>query len=356
MPTRAAILLDHAEDGHATLTGALTQAHAVTEVRSSAAHPDRRAWWLAAFRPDIVVAAANGPDALLAAAYRILFPRTRLLLRLGGPARPEGPMRRALRHFVLRQADAVLAEDAAASGDWARSGRHLVPLSGPSGLEAFLACPLPRAPGSVHRVVYAGPLTPRSGATDILSCIAAWAAQHGDHPIEIWWAGEGDLAGILDAQPLPPCMTQRFLGPLDRATLADCFGQCGILVLPLDREAGDDPAPVAEALAAGLVVVGSAQDPEVRRFVVDGVNGWVFDPHRLDRLGRAIGLALGAVSDKLAAMRAAGRERVTRLAAQSDADRLHAALSLVLPATTVQRPGLVTLQRQAAGTGMPGPQ
>ena len=370
MPTRAAILFDDGSEGHGALLSALTQVHHLTEVRSNAGPPDAgrtaRAWWLARFRPDLVVSVATGPDALLAAAYRLLFPRTRLLVRLRGPAWRENLLPRLVRRLVLNRADAVLAEDTAAAAAlparWAnaREGRERVfALSGPDNLDSFLACPLARPPGSIHRILFVGALSPRSGATDILLCVAAWAARNKDHPIEVWWAGDGDLAGILDAQPLPPGMSQRFLGPLDRGALAETMARCGVLVLPVEAD-GQEPeaAPVAEALAAGLVVVGSRCGAAVRRFVVDGVTGWTFDPRRRDQLGHAIARALGASSDTLSVMRVEGRRRMSRLAAETDAERLHAALSAMMPqpAGASARPALALLKQGAVGTRLPDPQ
>ncbi len=72
----------------------------------------------------------------------------------------------------------------------------------------------------------------------------------------------------------------------------------------------DGRAPVAEALAAGLPVVGSRRSREVTYLVTEGVNGWLFNP--LDPGGMLGGLtrALAAAPQTLAAMRRQARASV----------------------------------------------
>ena len=73
----------------------------------------------------------------------------------------------------------------------------------------------------------------------------------------------------------------------------------------------DGRAPVAQALAAGLPIIGSRQSQEVRRLVTEGVNGWLFNPlDPYDMLG-GLTKALAAAPQTLAAMRGRARASVT---------------------------------------------
>lgn len=338
MPVRAAFMMDTSGGGAgADVIAALTQGGGIAEMRvlHGGRLPLRMAVQLAAFRPDVVITAGAGVHGALAMLYRLLCPRSRVLVSLA-----DGPdfTRSLLRRAVLAWADGVLAEGEglhAASAPLRGPGARVFPLSGPCGLEPFLALPLTRDGAAVHRLVYAGPLSPQSGVVDIVLSLAAWAESHPARAVEIWWLGEGDLAGVLDAQPLPDNMTQRFPGAVPPEQLPGVFAQCGIMVLPLRPAPG--PSPVAAAMAAGLVVIGSGRDGHARHYM-DGGIGWIFDPARPDDMMEAVGSALQGTPDQLAAMRAAGRQVVRDSAAQGMADRTRAALAAILPGPN-QRPG-----------------
>ena len=159
-----------------------------------------------------------------------------------------------------------------------------------------------------RRLVHVGDLSPQSGAADILISLAIWAERHPRQLAEIWWVGEGDLAGVFAAQPVPDNVSQRFLGQLDPPGMAGVFAQCGLLVVPSVRD--DGHAPVADALAAGLPVLGCRRNRRVSRLVCQGINGWLFDPAQpmdmLAALSRALAVSAGQHGEMRANARAAG--------------------------------------------------
>ena len=175
--------------------------------------------------------------------------------------------------------------------------------STPGDFEMFAAIPAARSTSALDWILYVGPLSPESGAADLLVALAGWAEQHPDRPIEITWAGVGDLAGVFEAQPLPCTLTQRFVGELDRAALAEAFADASILAAPLS----DNGGPVLEALAAGLVVIGGRRAPAMRSIV--GVHGpaWSYDERSLLDLAATLSAALDEKPEARDARRRAGR-------------------------------------------------
>jgi len=134
--------------------------------------------------------------------------------------------------------------------------------------------------------------------------------------MEIWWAGDGDLAGVLGAQPLPPNLSQRFLGRL--------------LVAP--SLAGDEQAQVAQGLAAGLPVLGGTRSRIVRQLVREGINGWLFDPLRPADVVQAVKRALDVPAGQLDLMREQARALVRPSPSQEFASQLGHAIAAALAA------------------------
>lgn len=127
--------------------------------------------------------------------------------------------------------------------------------------------------------------------------------------MELNWIGEGDLSGLLAAQPLPENVSQVFHGSLDAPETAAVFAQGGMLAVPSIVD--DVRGHVAEALAAGLPVVGSRRSREVRQHVTDGVTGWLFDPLTPGNTLDGVTRALGTTGQRLAEMRLRARAAVS---------------------------------------------
>lgn len=283
---------------------------------------------LAAYRPDLVISEGFDTPALQAALYRSASRNSRFLLCATEPPQRFGLRERA----ILGMADGVLADGEAVAHAVEQlrfPASRIFPVSAPYDVEAFLGCRRTRSGPEAHRLVFAGELSPQSGAADLLIALAAWAEQHPGRPVEIWWVGEGDLSGVLEAQPLPDTMSQRFLGRLGAAETAGAFEQCGLLAVP--SLADDRMSPIPEALAAGLPVLGSRRNRKVRQLVRDGVNGWLFDPLQPAEMLRALDLALGSPPETLDQMQERGRALLRPAASQGFADLIRKAVAAVLP-------------------------
>ena len=294
------------------------------------------------YGPDLVVAGGLGAAAFQAALYRSLARRSRLLLCAADTPRSSSLWHQA----ILDRADSVLAEgNAVAHG----MERLLVPAWRifsvvPSfDLDLFLRCARVRPAPDAHRMVYAGELSPQSGAADLLAGVAAYAERQPGRSVEIWWAGEGDLAGVLAAQPLPANVSQRFVGPLDAPGLAGAFARCGLLVVP--SLAGGEQAHVAQGLAAGLPVVGSRRSSTVRQLVHEGANGWLFDPLQPADVLRAVSRALDTPAGQLDRMRREARMSVRSPASRDLTGQLGRAVAAALSAPAWTPPRLPLVQQ-----------
>jgi glycosyltransferase involved in cell wall biosynthesis len=173
---------------------------------------------------------------------------------------------------------------------------------------AFIDCPLFRSETDSRRIVYVGELTPRSGVLDFLSCAVNWADANPTVPVDILWVGDGDLRGILQAQPTPGNLRQSFDQIPDASGLSAIFARCGLMVVPYLADLPFSWLP--EAMAAGLPVLGSLRGSAVRRLVTSEITGWLFDPARDEDIARAFSLALTATTEQLNTMRTAARARV----------------------------------------------
>ena len=288
---------------------------------------------LLAYRPHLVVCKDFGSMALQAATYRTLARRSRLLLcateapdDLGLWGRP-----------ILRSADAVLAEGevVAHAVEQLRFPSSLIfPTAASTELDPFFASRRRRGESAVRRIAFAGDLSPQSGAADLMIAVASWAESNPHRAVDLCWIGEGDLAGVLDAQPLPPGVTQRFLGRLEPQAMAAAFAQCSFLAVPTLVDGGraaDGRTPVGEALAAGLPVLGSRLDRTVRRWVGEDANGWLFNPLRPEELADALGRALDSPDGTLEQMRDHAQAAVRPAAKSGLPERLARAFAVVMP-------------------------
>jgi len=327
MGVKAAILTNHTDTCPAWWSG-IGGCAAVAEYRIMRSGPGALARLLT-YRPDVVVSGEFGAAALQAAFYRAVSPRSRFVMCAADTPRKSGLRGR----LVLDRADAVLAEGGAAAHaieQLAGSARRVFPVAVPFELEPFLNCGQARPAPAAHRMIHAGDLSPQSGAADLLAGVAACAEQQPRRTMEIWWAGDGDLAGVLAAQPLPPNLSQRFLGRLDGPELARAFGQCGLLVAP--SLADYEQAQVAQGLAAGLPVLGSTRSRIVRQLVREGVNGWLFDPLQPADVVQAVQRALDVPAGQLDLMRKQARALVRPSPSQEFASQLGHAIAAALAA------------------------
>jgi len=251
--------------------------------------------------PKLRVCRDFGPGAVSLILRRSLMPRDRILLCLNQIP----PNMGAVHRFVLAGVDAVLVETdamARAIQEFGLPASRIVSLSDPGDLALFVETPRSRVDAAASRIIHVGDLEPEAGVAELLPCLAGWATQHSDRQVEILWAGEGCLRGVLEAQPLPANLKQHFPSDVSRPQLAAMFLECDMLAVP----ALSDPwtSVVPEAVAAQLPVLGSSQARSVVDLVTHGITGWIFDPFEPGAMARAVDLALSTLPHELVDMRA----------------------------------------------------
>jgi glycosyltransferase involved in cell wall biosynthesis len=240
---------------------------------------------------------STGTLAMLQTGWELLTRRRKAVVSIAEPQQRIGPAKR----FSRSRVDRVLFEQLGVKNGLAS------PL-GDRDQTVFVNCPTDRSDRESHRIVYVGELTPRSGVLDFLSSAANWADANPAVPVEIVWLGDGDLRGILQAQPLPGNLRQSFHQIPDAAGLAAIFAQCGLMVVPYLTDLPFSWVP--EAMAAGLPVLGSTRSSSVRGTVTPDQTGWLFDPAREEQMASALSRALTASANQLNTMRMAARTRV----------------------------------------------
>ena len=87
---------------------------------------------------------------------------------------------------------------------------------------------------------------------------------------------------------------------------------------------------LAEALAAGLVVLGNRRSTTLSRLEREGLGCWTFDPMQAQTMLDALGQLLGSPEIELHRLREKGRAFIRRCASQSFADRVCETMATML--------------------------
>ncbi len=299
---------------------------------------------LAAYQPEAVISGELGARSLQAALYKLAHPRTPFLIWATLSEHSErdwGRARRLLRRFILGRADGVLVNGESGARYIARFGipdDRIFRLNQPVDVALFAGQRRTRPDDAVSRLLFSGMLNHRKGVEPFAQALDAWAAANPARRIEMWWLGDGELGDGLAARALPPNLSYRFFGHVPYADLPGIYAQADLLAFPsLLDEWG---LVVNEAMATGLPVLGSIYAQAVEELVVDGTNGWVFDPLLPASLETALDRALTTPPDRLPAMRAAARERIMSLTPASAADCIARALRVLRADSSIKpKPG-----------------
>jgi glycosyltransferase involved in cell wall biosynthesis len=248
---------------------------------------------------------------------------------------PELPRRSGILRRFLRSSVQGVLTSADIAGRLDRIGfSSRIPLRCDTESQHLLGCPLVRAAPEAHRLVHLGELSPECGAAEFLTSVIAWAEDNPTVPIDITWLGDGDLRGILQAQPLPANLTQSFEPTPASPDMAASLARCGVAVIPGFSETGI--SWIQNAMLAGLPVLGSVRVKHIRSFVVGDETGWLFDPLNDRELHAALSACMATSPDKLDEMRAAARSKAaSRNDAVDDRRSYQEPAHLGVPAVTV---------------------
>jgi glycosyltransferase involved in cell wall biosynthesis len=281
---------------------------------------------LSRFRPDVIISSEMGIRTLQAAIYCRVFKQTRLIIWAMVSEVTEqgrGTIRHWLRARLLRRADAVIVNGESGARYIQRFGvsrDRLVVVPYTTALGPFLAIPAERGPEVRRRLLYSGMLTERKGLVPFLRHLADFARRHPAREIEFDIVGDGPLRHAIATFPPPPNLKIRMLGHVSYDQLPSVYRGAGILVFPtLADEWG---LVVTEAMASGVVVLGSLYSQAVEELVKDGENGWTFRPDLGHDMAAKLEAALGTPFDRLDAMAERARSSVCDATPAALADRI----------------------------------
>jgi len=284
--------------------------------------------------PDVVISAQLGFRTLQSVIYRCPHRNSRLVIWADLSEHSEKRIGRILtgvRRFLLRYADAVLVNGASGSSYIRRLGvpkERIVEAPYTTNIDPFLAVPLTRDGPNARRLLYVGRLVEIKGLELFLPVLFDWATKHTEEYCEFWLVGDGPLRHGLEQLEAPANVKLKFFGDVPYARLAEYYAHAGILVLPSLSETWG--LVVSEAMAAGLVVLGSRYSAAVNELVRDDMNGWTFCPDRPDDLRRALERAMSTPLPSLDEMREAARKSVSRITPEYVAGRFLQAICVAM--------------------------
>lgn len=290
--------------------------------------------WLWRLAPQVVVSYELGMRSLLSTLFCRLRPRTRLVLVQNLSERTEqnrGPVRRLLRHHLLRRAQVVTCNGASAR-------RYLESLGVPAQrIHHFPYCADPasihrgpvRRPAAVRRrLLWVGQLSERKNAFGLWRALARWCAPRPGSRVRMTVVGEGSLEPSLRSEPLPAGLEIDFVGTRTPEQMPAIWAEHGVLVFPtLADEWG---MVLEEALHSGLPVLAS-RHAQSAALVIEGFNGWCFDPDDARDFDQAVERMMSASEETLDRMAACARASVAGRSPAWAASLLLAAIPAVSP-------------------------
>ena len=286
------------------------------------------------FAPQIIVSSELGLRSLQAAIYRKLVPSSRLIIWATLSEETEkgwGILRQMLRRTILSTADAVMCNGSSGAryiNSFGFPANRIFLLNQPVDLELFASLPADRTPDRARRLVFSGRLIAAKAVVELQQTLSNWAIAHPDQPLEMVWIGDGELRPQLEQAKLPPNLSQVFYGNQPYTALPELYRNCGVLVLPsLMDEWG---LVVNEAMASGMLVMGSIYSQASIEMIRDGENGWLIDPLNPESIEDVLDELFATPLGELSEMRVLARKRAERITPDGAADHLLTAITQVL--------------------------
>jgi glycosyltransferase involved in cell wall biosynthesis len=285
--------------------------------------------------PDVVVSYELGTRSVFSAIYRMLRPRSRLVIVLNLSEHTErswGPVRRLIRPLLLRIADVVTVNGpscrryVASLGVPAAKILHFPYAAEP---QCVYPGPVQRSDEHRRRLLWVGQLTERKNPLAFWRQLSRWCAAHPACPVRLTVVGEGPLRGRLAAMPLPSNLQVDFVGTFEPPHMPALWRDHGVLVFPtLADEWG---MVVDEAMHSGLPVLASVHAQAGLALVEEGVNGWRFDPLDEADMHAAIDRMMATPDDALERMGERARASVADRTPEKSAELLGEAILACAP-------------------------
>ena len=269
------------------------------------------------FGPDVTISLEMGARTLLAAVYRKLRRRSKLIVWAEiaeSTEQARGWMRNRIRCLVHKNVDAFLVTGASGARYLRGLGvseRKIFQISYTTDVSVFAASPLLRGPSCEQRLLYVGQLIERKGLLPFLDTLSKWALTNPERRVKFVLAGDGPLRNQIERSPKPPNLEISFAGSIQYKDLPRIYAEAGLFVLPSLADTWG--VVVNEAMAAGLPVLGSIYAQAVSEMVRDGENGWVFRADDPAGVYDAIDRALNTAPEQLDRMRLCARTSASQL-------------------------------------------
>jgi glycosyltransferase involved in cell wall biosynthesis len=268
------------------------------------------------YRPDVVLSSQLGLRTVLACAFRITHPRSRLIVWVQMTEHQQSgrrTVRTLVRKLIARCADAAVANGHSAK-------RYMVSLGFPPDgvslalgsidMQPYLGVPDKQPSPHPRRFLYVGRLVEGKGLLPFLSRLSVFAGQNPGCRLVFEIVGYGPVEKEVLRAEHPSNLEVRCSGTAMSEALPRVYASADVFVLPtLSDEWG---MVVNEAMASGLPVLGSVYSQAVEELVEDGVSGWTFAPDRQNEVDTAIARAANASDSEILVMGRKARLAVRR--------------------------------------------
>ena len=169
-------------------------------------------------------------------------------------------------------------------------------------------------------------MSSRKGILQFAKAARAWCEKNPDDHVRLNIAGAGELQEDIAKLPSEN-FTINFLGNCNLAELRQAYQIADVCVFPtLADEWGLVPI---EAMASGVPVLGSIHAQSVEACVVEGANGWAFNPDSDQALEAALDRCMRTSPEKLAAMSIAAKDAVAHISPAFSANEACRMISMI---------------------------
>jgi glycosyltransferase involved in cell wall biosynthesis len=280
-------------------------------------------------KPAVIVSAEMGARSWMASIYRMVHRRVKHIVAVSTSEHIErsrdGRLRRLLRRWLLRRADAVTFH-----GDSCR--QYLVGLGVPQ--EKLHPWNYAADPSKPYRgelavqeasrqaisLLTVGQLIERKGLLVACEQLKEWATQNPDVAVHWTLVGDGPLKDELSRQPLPPNLRIHMSGNCGTEEIQAAYREHSVMLFPT---LGDEWGLVVdEAMHSGLVVIGSQFAQSCCVLIQDGTNGFVYQPTESDSLGKKLNAWTMMSTEARMQMRVASRQSVVNRTPEASAKQI----------------------------------
>lgn len=233
-------------------------------------------------KPDVIISAEMGIRSLLALIYCKLHKNTKLIIWATLSEYSElsrGGFRVLLRKLLLKNCDKIIVNGKSGKRYIEKLGCqkqkiNIIPYS--TNMEPFLNININDKNQYCRKILVVAQLIERKGITEFMRVIQKWLLKNREINIELTIIGAGYLMQELKESDYPENLKLTLPGLIDYSDLPEYFKKNDIFIFPtLVDEWG---VVVNEALASGLPVTGSIYSQAIEELIIDGKNGYKFDP------------------------------------------------------------------------------